>query len=593
MKNWMFLLLTLWTMCWTETSPGDETWQQKVQRSLLEKAAAFDEVEMIVVLKDQADLSSTRSLRRKEEKGQTVVDLLQAHAQRTQTSIRHLLDQQGAAYRPFFIFNGLWVKGNARLLEQLARREEVERIEDNPPLSFHRPTAEPLDDVRLRDGIEWGIRRIGADRVWEMGIRGEGAVVAGADTGYDWQHPAISRQYRGNLGTGAVDHNYNWHDAIHALSPLNGDTIQSPDRNPCGLNSRIPCDDHGHGTHTMGIMVGDDGAGNQIGVAPAARWIACRNMERGYGSPATYIECFEWFLAPTDLNGEFPDPRRAPHVINNSWGCIGEEGCNPDNFKTMDKVVQTLRAAGIVVVASAGNSGYKCGSVEDPAAIFADVFSVGATRSNDSIASFSSRGPVVVDGSFRRKPDISAPGVGVRSALPGGNYTSWNGTSMAGPHVAGVVALMISANPELAGQVDLIERIIEETAVPMVDTVACGSIAGNAIPNNTYGYGRINALAAVERARALTNVVDVQAAPQVRLSPNPAKDWIVFGFDNLNGRFTLQVYNATGQQVLRRELSLSGGSQLERVNVSRLPAGVYWYQLQGMKTSLGGKLVVQ
>ena len=126
----------------------------------------------------------------------------------------------------------------------------------------------------------------------------------------------------------------------------------------------------------MGTMVGDDGLGNQIGVAPDARWIACRNMERGYGSPATYIECFEFFLAPTDVNGNNPNPALAPHVINNSWGCPPMEGCNPDNFGTIDKVVKALKTAGIVVVASAGNSGSKCSKVDEPAAIFAAVFSV-------------------------------------------------------------------------------------------------------------------------------------------------------------------------------------------------------------------------
>src|SRR5690606_13518356 len=160
----------------------------------------------------------------------------------------------------------------------------------------------------------------------------------------EWDHPALRSKYRGAEGD-AVSHDYNWHDAIHEINPLNGDSIIMPGNNPCGLDYPIPCDDSGHGTHTMGMLVGSDSA-YQIGVAPDARWIGCRNMERGWGKPSTYLECMEWFLAPTDVNGENPDPTKAPHVINNSWSCPEVEGCNPDNFELLHQAVVNLRAAG-------------------------------------------------------------------------------------------------------------------------------------------------------------------------------------------------------------------------------------------------------
>src|SRR5690606_6949367 len=191
------------------------------------------------------------------------------------------------------------------------------------------------------------------------------------------------------------------------INPFNADSI-----NPCGLDSKVPCDDNGHGTHTMGTMIGLDGP-NQIGVAPEATWCACRNMERGWGTPFTYLECFEWFLAPTDLNNQNPDPTKAPHVINNSWSCPQAEGCDSSNWMLLDMAVMNLRLAGTVVVVSAGNSGSGCGSVSTPAAMFEGSFSVGATRENDTIAGFSSRGPVFVDGSLRLKPNVAAPGVSV------------------------------------------------------------------------------------------------------------------------------------------------------------------------------------
>jgi subtilisin family serine protease len=246
----------------------------------------------------------------------------------------------------------------------------------------------------------------------------------------------------------------------------------------------------------MGTMVGDDGAGNQIGMAPGAKWIGCRNMERGWGTPATYTECFQWFLAPTDLNGQNPDPSKAPDVINNSWYCPPEEGCADPLI--LQSVVENVRAAGIVVVFAAGNSGPGCSSIDAPGAMYDASFTVGATDSGDNIAGFSSCGPVTVDGSNRLKPDVSAPGVNIRSSVPGNGYAGgWSGTSMAAPHVVGAVALLISAHPELKGQVDGIERIIEYTAVPRTNSQSCGDVPGTEIPNNTYGWGRVDALAAL------------------------------------------------------------------------------------------------
>ena len=318
-------------------------------------------------------------------------------------------------------------------------------------------------------------------------------VIAGQDTGYQWDHPALKGKYRGWNGS-AANHNYNWHDAIHSGGGV------------CGANAQAPCDDTDHGTHTMGTMVGDDGAGNQIGMAPQAKWIGCRNMDQGAGTPATYSECFQWFIAPTNLAGLNPDTTKAPHVINNSWGCPASEGCtDPLVLKT---VVDNTRAAGIVVVVSAGNSGSSCSSVSDPPAIYDSAFSVGATDSSDAIASFSSRGPVTVDGSNRLKPDVSAPGVGVRSSIPGGGYTSLSGTSMAGPHVVGHVALLLSAMPSWKGQVDLVESRITQSALPRTSAQTCGGVPGSAIPNNTYGWGRIDALASVSMADLGLQIID-------------------------------------------------------------------------------------
>jgi subtilisin family serine protease len=210
----------------------------------------------------------------------------------------------------------------------------------------------------------------------------------------------------------------------------------------------------------------------------------------------------------------------APHVINNSWSCPEKEGCNPDNFDLLNEAVYNLRQAGIVVVSSAGNDGSGCGTIITPPAIFDESFVVGAIGSDDTIAGFSSRGPVMVDSSSRTKPDVVAPGIWINSSIPGSTYGVKSGTSMAGPHVTGLVALLISAVPELAGQVSTIEHIIESSARVMTTNQDCGDITGQTIPNNTYGYGIVNALEAVRLAKAST-AVENQTNRKFALYPNP------------------------------------------------------------------------
>jgi subtilisin family serine protease len=317
-----------------------------------------------------------------------------------------------------------------------------------------------------------------------MGITGQGVVVGGQDTGYEWYHPELKDSYRGWDGH-TVDHNRNWHDAWG--------------------NSPTAFDDRNHGTHTMGTAVG-----NTVGMAPDAQWIGCRSMRNGIGNPSAYVECMEFFFAPYPLNGDpfrDGDPSLAPNVVNNSWGCPPEEGCvGPEPIHT---AVEVIRAAGIMMVTSAGNDGPACNSIWTPANEDA-VFSVGASNPQEQIVYFSSRGPV--QGNLS-KPDVVAPGVEVVSSIPYGAYGLADGTSMASPHVAGLVALMWSANPSLIGDIDMTETIITQSAEPKELTTLCPSETGNTcacgqdqpgqVPNNVYGYGLIDAQMAVKAALEL------------------------------------------------------------------------------------------
>jgi serine protease AprX len=461
--------------------PAFAGWKDKVDPRVLQDGAR-GETEFLVLLSEQAHVKTPPGLT-KQAKGARVVQQLTTTAARTQLPLLKLLQRRKLAHQPFWIVNAVLVHGAFADIQAIAQRPEVASILANTSFQLQEPTPAPSAAA----GIEWGIAKVHAPEVWSLGYTGQGVVIGGQDTGYQWDHPALINHYRGYTGP-ATNHNYNWHDAIHSQHPSN--SVPSS----CGYNSLVPCDDHSHGTHTMGTMVGDDGAGNQIGMAPGAKWIGCRNMDQNWGTPAGYLECFQWFLAPTDLSGLNTNPAMAPDVINNSWYSDASEGTT--NLFVFQPAVEALRAAGIVVVVSAGNAGPSCSTITSPA-IYDASFSVGATDSSDNIAGFSSRGPVTLDGSNRLKPDISAPGVGVRSSIPNNSYATFSGTSMAGPHVVGLVALLLSAHPELKGNVDMIEYIITHSAVPRTTTQTCGGLSTNAIPNNTYGWGRIDALAAI------------------------------------------------------------------------------------------------
>jgi len=468
------------------------SWQEKIDQELL-FAYEGEPQEFIIFLSEQADLSGAADLKTKTKKGEYVYQQLIATARRSQAPIVQYLSLEGVEYRPYWVANMIWVRGSGETLQMLAMREDVGHIYGNPKVKLAEPSIGPETVLQQTvDAPEWNISKIHAPEVWALGYQGQGITIGGQDTGYQWDHPALINQYRGWDGATA-DHNYNWHDAIH-----------SGTGNPCGSDAQEPCDDHhlGHGTHTMGTMVGqEDDLSNQVGVAPQAKWIGCRNMDQGIGSPATYSECYQWFIAPTDLNNLNPDTSKAPDVINNSWSCPVSEGCSDP--LVLLQVVEAVRAAGILTVQSAGNSGPTCSSINTPSAIYEASFSVGNTNKDDIISISSSRGPVTIDGSGRIKPDVSAPGTLIRSSIPRDGYGSLSGTSMAGPHVAGLAALLFSARPELIGQVEQTEHFISHSAVPVTSNSQCGGIPDSVYPNNSSGWGRVDALIALYYGRYL------------------------------------------------------------------------------------------
>ena len=475
----------------TPAAAGPET---KIAPWVLEHTADDQSAEFLVVLTEQANLNAAAQLPDKISKGSYVYNTLYRTAQTTQAPILAWLKARGIEHRSYYIVNLIWVKADRDTTLALAARSDVARLDGNPAIAhdFAQP-VNPIGPLPTRpDSVEPGIQYVNAPAVWSLGFTGQGIVVGGQDTGYRWDHAALRPHYRGWSGTTAT-HDYNWHDSIHS---------NAHGQNSCGINSTVPCDDYGHGTHTMGTAVGSDDGTNRIGMAPGAQWIGCRNMDNGYGTPATYIECFEFFLAPYPVGGTTAqgDPSKAPDVTNNSWSCPPEEGCNAQSLLA---ATQAQRAAGILTVVSATNSGPSCSTISDPSAIYAEAYTVGALNTGtDTAATFSSRGPVTSDGSGRRKPDIAAPGTSIRSSTRDGGYGYMQGTSMAAPHVAGAIALVWSALPAYRRQITFTQSLFNDSATHLIST-DCGS---NGWPNNTFGYGRLDVAAAVQRVITATQV---------------------------------------------------------------------------------------
>ncbi len=440
-----------------------------------------------VILADQADVSAAAHLPDRVARLTNVYTTLVTEADTSQAALRQLLDRLGVHYTPYYLVNAIEVDAGPLVRLYLSTRPEVGRLLDSPHLRpLPEPAPEDVGNAFKPSRPDWNITAIGADRVWdELNVTGQGIVIGQSDSGVQGDHPALADGYRGRASGDA----YNWYDPWnHTLSPTDAGS---------------------HGTHTLGTALGRGG----IGVAPGAEWIGCVNLARNLANPALYLDCMQFMLAPFPPGGDplhAGDPSRAAHVLNNSWGCPLVEGCDA---LALQPAVAALRAAGIFVVASAGNSGPQCGSVADTIAIYDEVFTVGAVDENGNLIGFSSRGPVTADGSNRLKPDIVAPGGAdfrypgsgreVLSSTPGNTYARYSGTSMAGPHVVGTVALMWSANPALIGDIDRTEQLLRDTAAPYVGTVQDQPCEAGRLPTDGVGYGLLDAYAAVQAALAL------------------------------------------------------------------------------------------
>jgi subtilisin family serine protease len=429
-----------------------------------------------IMLRGRANLAAANAIADRDARGAFVMKRLKATASSGQRRVKATLDARGVPYRAFWAVDAVRVlRGDANALAAVSELPEVASIVPAWSARVDDVRASPAGRVAPSStgAVEWNIARIRAPKVWnKLHDRGDGIVVGNIDTGVQFDHPALVRQYRGNLGNGSFNHNYDWFDP--------SDICPAPK----------PCDNVAHGTHLMGTVVGDDGdpGPNQIGVAPHAKWIAAKGCEDFSCSDVALVASGQWMLAPTNLNGRKPKPSLRPDVVSNGWGGAGD-----DDF--YQQIVQDWVASGIYPAFSVGASGPQCGSVGAPAS-YPESYGVGASDMNDTVMSFSGRGPSPFGGV---KPNVVAPGQSIRSSVPDDTYLIYNGTSMATSHAAGVVALVWSAKPSIRGDIAATRAAIGRGAIDHSD-LTCGGTAGN---NNVYGEGRLDAFAAVKAALAI------------------------------------------------------------------------------------------
>jgi subtilisin family serine protease len=454
-------------------------------RARLATAGPEERIAVIAWMRVRADLSDV-PLAPPSDRLTAVVRELDRTASGAQADLLEWLEANRAAGRIREVTR-LWAVDAIAFAAMPSAIRAVAARPDVAAVTLDVAIAAPSDPARSvpassADPVEPNLSRVQAPRLWNLNVLGEGTVVASMDTGVDALHPDLSSTFRGGA--------HSWFDPAREHG--------------------FPTDVDGHGTGTMGVMVGGRASGTSIGVAPDARWIAAKIFDdRGVATESDIHESFQWLLDP-DGDPSTPD---GADVVNASWVVTGG-GCD----LTFAPDVAALRAGGIPVVFAAGNAGPNPGSDRSPANN-PGALAIGAVDHLDRVLSDSSRGPssCVGAGAF---PDLVAPGAGIRTTDLADGYARLSGTSVAAPHVAGAIALLRSAFP--SRPLEQLERALARTALDVDragidDATGAGRLRVYAAyrwltarsGHPTYGFSTARAsrrdpLARIEPADALT-----------------------------------------------------------------------------------------
>jgi len=527
--------------------------ENKIDSKLIKQFKDQDQITFLLKFKDQVDTNrvaieaTEKAKKQKLTEASTelqvrsaIVSTLRNTAMDTQTEVTDYLEQaklkgEVKSVQSFYVVNAIAVTATKDVMNKLATYPEVAKILPNETRQIITPIQPKVKTTNLNSStVEWGVEQVGAPQVWDMGIDGTGIVVASIDSGVQWEHPALMEKYRGYnpANPNQPDHQLNWFDAVGG--------------------KETPYDDNKHGTHTVGTMVGSEPDGsNQIGVAPGAKWIAVKAFSEQGGKDVDLLEAGEWILAPKDAEGN-PHPELAPDVVNNSWG--GGSGLD-EWYRPM---VQNWRAANIFPVFAAGNNGSLGDGMIDSPANYPESFAVAATDHDNALAWFSSRGPGPYD---ETKPDVSAPGFNIRSSIPTNDYDLMSGTSMATPHITGVVALLKQANASMT--INQIEEILTSTAIPLTDSEFSSS------PNYGYGHGFVNAYNAIKTLNNGNGMVKGIVVHDGRDTTNPTYQHTSpdFVYDQVVLPITVEVQDNINVETV--EIQYLAGQQWKTVKAAR------------------------
>jgi len=426
---------------------GNDTISPDLQ-ALLAEAPGDELVPVIIRLSDQVDFTpfekeKDRTLRR--------ANLIKALIDRKDASQREILQflRKNKVREPasFWIFNGIAAELPADLIRALALRADVAAVD------LDAEVVVPEVMTASSENAEWNINMTGAPLLWDRGFTGEGVVVGIMDTGVDYFHPDIEPKWRGGTNS--------WYDP--------------------NSEHETPYDADGHGTGVAGIILGGDAGGTAIGVAPGAQWIAVKIFnDSGVATVSRIHQGFQWLLDP-DSDPQTDD---AADIINGSWYLLNTiNQCNTEF--SLD--IAALKAANIGVVFAAGNFGSSSSTSVSPAND-PQSLAIGAVNNTMTVASFSSRGPSACGGDMY--PELAAPGASIKTAdrtfggVDPDSYRVVSGTSFAAPHITGVMALLLSAVPDL--NIADLEAAMKLTAVDL-------GVEGI---DNASGYGLIDSLRA-------------------------------------------------------------------------------------------------